>query len=60
MLMLSYVFCVHTDRKERKVFEMYKIEALAARDRKDKADIETLRNEVRIIGYLNVAGTALR
>jgi uncharacterized membrane protein (DUF106 family) len=33
-------------RKERKIFEAYQLEAKAARDRRDKEDIETLRKEV--------------
>lgn len=33
-------------RKERRVFEAYQQEATAARDRRDKEDIENLRREV--------------
>ena len=33
-------------RKDRRVFEAYQREARAARDKKDKEEIEALRNEV--------------
>ena len=47
LMLMPLCLCERCGRKERKVFEMYKIEALAARDRKDKVDIENLRNEVK-------------
>ena len=34
------------NRKDRRVFDAYKVAALAARDKKDKDDIATLRTEV--------------
>ena len=36
-------------RKDRRVFEAYQHEARAARDKKDKEEIEALRNEVSIL-----------
>lgn len=36
-------------RKERRIFEAYQREAKAARDRKDKEEIEALRNEVECV-----------
>ena len=41
-----YVYVLFT-RKEKRVFETYKVEALAARNKKEKEDIEILRREVR-------------
>jgi len=39
--------CLVYYRKEKRVFETYKVEALAARNKKDKEDVENLRREVR-------------
>jgi len=40
------VFMYISFRKDRKVFEEYQREAKAAKDRRDKEEIEALRREV--------------
>ena len=50
IMIYSYLFIyVFIFRKERRVFETYKMEALAARSKKDKDDIENFRKEVRSV-----------
>lgn len=45
-LLCVNLLCICCCRKERKVFESYQHEAMAAKDKKDKEEIESLRKQV--------------